>query len=1021
MRRIAGRRNVPIEPVRQSPFALPDEQIERALRSGESQGLLEDYFGPASYAELRELAREAATRSVRGGPRVLILPGIMGSTLGKRVLLLEDILWLNPIEIGLGRLTELRLTGASKYHAVGVILLAYLKLKLRLRIAGFDATFHPFDWRLGLDTLGEQLADVIASDPASQVSIVAHSMGGLVARAALRRVTTKVKQLIMLGTPNYGSFAPVQVLRATYDVVLKVAALDLHHTAEELTSTVFNSFPGLYQMLPAPEKFGTIDLYDQTSWPAHGPRPDPALLAGVKPVISRLAPADSRFFLIAGVNQDTVTGVQKTGGDFTYEVSADGDGTVPLAFARLADIPDSHTYYVEDSHGSLPNNGAVERAVQDLLANGVTTALSNTRPAARRATRMVSEQDLRMKAATAITPGQLGASDFRRVLDAVAAPDSLADVTGPQVTAPGPSMVDAAGRGTMAPITSEFRSLIVGRRRQQRLELTVAHGSITEVQTRAYVLGIFKNVAPSGAANAIDIELEGAISEFTARRMFSGDVGEVFTIPMGRNSVRAEMVMLVGLGPFDRFNADVQQLVAENVVRTLVHSHLDEFATVLIGAGTGQGTLPIVQNLLTGFLRGLQDADKKHRFRGITLCETDASRFMEMKDALLRLASTPLFEGTELVLDEIELPASPKRTPSLQRGPDPIYLMIRQEIPTGTQLHFRGSLLGSGMKAAVVTAVQDVPAERFKTVLHAFDRAVDSGTSADAIDKVGAEIAALMMPVEIATALKTQRDRHLVVVHDAASSRIPWETLGIGDWRPSLEAGLSRRYLADSLPLATWLEQRRFDPTLRVLLLTNPTGDLDGADEEGNRLLKLAQSTPSVVVTEYRHEKATKPAILSALRSGAFDIVHYAGHAFFDAEAPGRSGLLCAGRQVLSGSDLTGISNLPCLVFFNACEAGRVRGRRPVPSPRPTARVHESYGVAEALMRGGVANYLSTYWPVGDAAAATFADTFYKGALSGKTIGRALLEARQAVKAAGSRDWSDYVLYGDSELVVKWR
>ena len=124
---------------------------------------------------------------------------------------------------------------------------------------------------------------------------------------------------------------------------------------------------------------------------------------------------------------------------------------------------------------------------------------------------------------------------------------------------------------------------------------------------------------------------------------------------------------------------------------------------------------------------------------------------------------------------------------------------------------------------------------------------------------------------------------------------------------------------------------------------------------------------------------------------------------------------------MLSGSDLTGISNLPCLVFFNACEAGRVRGRRPVPSPRATARVHESYGVAEALMRGGVANYLSTYWPVGDAAAATFADTFYKCALSGKTIGRALLEARQAVKAAGSRDWSDYVLYGDSELVVKWR
>ena len=43
--------------------------------------------------------------------------------------------------------------------------------------------------------------------------------------------------------------------------------------------------------------------------------------------------------------------------------------------------------------------------------------------------------------------------------------------------------------------------------------------------------------------------------------MFSGEIGEVFTIPMGRNAVRADLVMLAGLGSFDRFNAEVQQLV----------------------------------------------------------------------------------------------------------------------------------------------------------------------------------------------------------------------------------------------------------------------------------------------------------------------------------------------------------------------------------------------------------------------------------------------------------------------------
>src|SRR5690349_468263 len=66
----------------QSAVELPDTTVEEALRTGENQALLEDLFGTAGYAELRGLAREAAARSVRGGERVLIVPGIMGSKLG---------------------------------------------------------------------------------------------------------------------------------------------------------------------------------------------------------------------------------------------------------------------------------------------------------------------------------------------------------------------------------------------------------------------------------------------------------------------------------------------------------------------------------------------------------------------------------------------------------------------------------------------------------------------------------------------------------------------------------------------------------------------------------------------------------------------------------------------------------------------------------------------------------------------------------------------------------------------------
>ncbi|MCU1325892.1 MAG: hypothetical protein JWN34_1262, partial [Bryobacterales bacterium] len=91
-----------------SGFDMPHEKLERFLLTGEARGALEDYYGPEAYTQLRDLARAASTRSVRGGPRVLILPGIMGSTLAKdRFGPFDDVLWIDPLEIALGRITEL--------------------------------------------------------------------------------------------------------------------------------------------------------------------------------------------------------------------------------------------------------------------------------------------------------------------------------------------------------------------------------------------------------------------------------------------------------------------------------------------------------------------------------------------------------------------------------------------------------------------------------------------------------------------------------------------------------------------------------------------------------------------------------------------------------------------------------------------------------------------------------------------------------------------------------------------------
>src|SRR5206468_3581431 len=82
----------------------------------------------------------------------------------------------------------------------------------------------------------------------------------------------------------------------------------------------------------------------------------------------------------------------------------------------------------------------------------------------------------------------------------------------------------------------------------QRLDIRLALGSITEADAQAYVLGMFPNVVPSGPARAIDARLGGVIAEFTARRMFAANAGELFVLPTGRQPIRADMVVFVGLG-----------------------------------------------------------------------------------------------------------------------------------------------------------------------------------------------------------------------------------------------------------------------------------------------------------------------------------------------------------------------------------------------------------------------------------------------------------------------------------------
>lgn len=390
----------------------PDGQVERLLASGERREDLETYFGTGEYHDLARLARRAERMPLaRDLPRVIIVPGIMGSQLGlpRRQPLPRDILWLDPLDIGSGRLLALKVSESNPVCSYGVVLYSYLKLKLRLRAAGFDPLFHAYDWRLGVEKLGEELARRLQAESGTALAVVAHSMGALVARAAVaQRGSERVRRLVLLGAPNFGSFGAVQALRGTYAVVRKIARVDAYHSAEALAAEVFTSFPSLYQMLPAAGYSGAVDLFDPNAWPAAGPQPQSELLRAARHVGAALAAPDERFSVVVGVGQETVTALHRRRTGFTYTITRHGDGTVPVACAQL---PGARHYYAAVPHSELARDEQVASALVELLRAGRTRRLADSWRSGSKAQAQISDAALRRMHAekvdwTALEPEQ---------------------------------------------------------------------------------------------------------------------------------------------------------------------------------------------------------------------------------------------------------------------------------------------------------------------------------------------------------------------------------------------------------------------------------------------------------------------------------------------------------------------------------------------------------------------------------------------------------------------------------------
>ena len=571
-----------------------------------------------------------------------------------------------------------------------------------------------------------------------------------------------------------------------------------------------------------------------------------------------------------------------------------------------------------------------------------------------------------------------------------------------------------------APPPRADSTIVVGRGVQRRLDVTLVHGSILDVTTRALVLGSFRSVDPGGAAKAVDERLDGSLRELIRSRTVSSEPGSVFVLPTTRSGLRTDMVIFAGLGQFDHFDPSMIELVASNLVRTLVRGNVEEFATVLFGAGSGFDAAACTRHFMRGVFGGLRDIDVDRRFRGFTICELDARKYAAIKDQVYSDCRDDFCGDFDIVVRERSVPSSAPPPGAIQPPPDkePLYLLVRTGTNSnGRALRFNAAILTAGGKAAVLEGSCEFTRTELDGVLAVIE---STGFGPTALGRLGQRLASLVLPPDVRAELVKGDRRHLVVVHDLEAARVPWETLRFGKWIPALAGGMSRRYMASDLAIGRWAEHRERQKDLELLLLVNPTDDLPGATLEADRIAQFAATDVRVRVTRMDKKQVTRAAVLEQLQSERFDVIHYAGHAFFDPRTPGHSGIQCA-DGTLRALDLMKLRSLPPLLFLNACEAARVRGGRRRSASRQGARrsLGEAVGFAEALMRYGVANFVGTYWPVGDAAAPASAQEFEGAPVGGGSIGARRGAGRTPVQTMASVDWADYIHYGDPRFRLK--
>lgn len=337
----------------------------------------------------------------------VVIPGIMGSILE----LNGEVIWPGSaldLYLPYNKMDALRnpdLVATDIIRKVSISV-QYQKLVDDLGKCGFREDSNPktlyvcpYDWRKDNALAAQKLADLlehaVTQNGATEISLIGHSMGGLVSRYYLesgefdgRPGFSSIRRLLTLGTPHRG--APLALSAA----MGKEKRLFLNADQVQLLAKD-PRYPALYQLLPPRSEpfawdedqkaeFGEVDVYDSDIAKALGLSSEnlqSALTFHSKLDINKRPKYKGdpiRYFFFVGTRQTTISSVnvlQIGPGQYQVrktELEDAGDGTVPIWSAAITGVQGQP---VGGEHGTIYRNDVLRRTMATLLgAKGILAA-----------------------------------------------------------------------------------------------------------------------------------------------------------------------------------------------------------------------------------------------------------------------------------------------------------------------------------------------------------------------------------------------------------------------------------------------------------------------------------------------------------------------------------------------------------------------------------------------------------------------------------------------------------------------